>query len=251
MVAPFPNPVLRLPHDPSLRYMALGDVHGCFGQVLDAMRSSGFHPDRDRILCVGDLIDRGPESHRAPKFLSHDWVLCVRGNHEDLLLEAYADGEPDPAVIEFLACRNGFGWWLGASDDVRNAVVAAARALPIAIQIGEGPDAIGVVHADVPDGLSWPEFLEALEAGDEEVCRKALWSRDRVGRRDASGVAGIGRVFVGHTPVPEPLRLGNVLAIDTGAVFGLRDPSRGRMTFVDISDPAMAAEPGTMPGPRP
>ncbi len=249
MVAPFPNPVLRLPFDPSLRYMALGDVHGCFPQVLDAMRGCGFHPSRDRILSVGDLIDRGPESHRAAKFLSHGWVHCVRGNHEDLLLEAYAEGEAHPAVIEFLASRNGFGWWLGTSTEVRNAVVEAARALPIAIQIGEGEDGIGIVHADVPDGLSWPAFLEALEAGNEDVCNRAMNSRDRLGRRDASGVDGIGRVFVGHTRVPEPLRLGNVFHIDTGAVYGLRDPALGRMTFMDVADPCLALEPVAAPRP--
>jgi len=50
-------------------------------------------------------------------------------------------------------------------------------------------------------------------------------------------VEGIDRVFVGHTIVGAPRRLGNVYYIDTGAVSGVLrdDPARGRLTMADVS----------------
>lgn len=56
-------------------------------------------------------------------------------------------------------------------------------------------------------------------------------------RRDESGVSGVDRVFVGHTPSKATVRLGNVFYIDTGAVFGVLDqnPHLGRMTLADIN----------------
>jgi len=244
-----PVPVVTLPANAAGRDFVVGDIHGTFDLVIEAMRGVSFDPARDRILSVGDLIDRGPSSPRAARFLAQPYVHAVRGNHEGLLIEAYADGEPDRAILDFLGCRNGFGWWLGADPGTRASVLAAVRAMPSAIQVGEGPDAFGLVHANVPRGLDWPSFLEGLRAGDAELADEATWDRDRVDRSDATVVEGIGRVFVGHVPVPAVLRLGNVLAIDTGAVFGLRDPGRGHLTFADASSPALAAEPRP-PGPR-
>ncbi len=66
----------------------------------------------DRLLSVGDLIDRGDGSHRCARFLAQPYVHAVRGNHEDMLLDLYKDGEPVPAVLMFAARSNGFGWWL-------------------------------------------------------------------------------------------------------------------------------------------
>ncbi len=235
MVAPFQNPVRRIPRNERGRDFVVGDIHGCFDLVLRGMDMVGFDQSRDRILSVGDLIDRGPGSHRAARFLAQPWVHAVRGNHEDMLLEAYADGEPHSAVLEFLASRNGFGWWLGASDGVRSDVLDAVGRMPLALEVEIPGGKVGIVHADVPFRLTWPDFLARLEAGDEEVAYEAMWSRARVERRDASGVAGVDRVFVGHTPLPRPAVLGNVYAVDSGAVYGWRGAEAGMLTFAEAS----------------
>ena len=56
----------------------------------------------DRLFFVGDLIDRGPASERCVEFLSSPSVYAVRGNHEDMLLELYADGAPTLTAISSL-----------------------------------------------------------------------------------------------------------------------------------------------------
>lgn len=211
----------------------LGDVHGCYDLVLRAMDKMKFDQSRDRILSVGDLIDRGPGCHRTAKFLSHDWVHAVLGNHEVMLLEAYEDGEAHPAVLEFMHSRNGFSWWRDTPDSVRADILSAIRKLPFAMEVDTSRGLVGLVHADIPKGMSWQGFIAALDSGDRETAEVAVWGRDRLHRNDHSGVAGIGRVFVGHTPMRCLTKFGNVYAIDTGAVYGLHEASEGALTFID------------------
>jgi serine/threonine protein phosphatase 1 len=138
-----------------------------------------------------------------------------------MLIELYAKGNPDPAAIKFMAHRNGFGWWLSVPGGKRQEILAAIRALPLAIEIETIRGTVGLVHADVPTGMAWEDFLADLEAGDAKTVETCLWGRGRIGRGDESGVQGVGRVFVGHTPQWGGLtRYGNVYALDTGAVFG-------------------------------
>jgi serine/threonine protein phosphatase 1 len=236
MGAPFPSrPVVRLPANPGGRDFVVGDIHGAFDLVLRAMDRVRFDPSRDRILSLGDLIDRGPGSHRTARFLSHGWVHAVRGNHEDMLLEAYAEGDAHPAVLAYLAGRNGFAWWLDVPEELRRDIVEAVRRLPLAIEVPTERGLVGLVHADVPAGMSWQDFTARLAAGDEAVAHEALWSRRRVGRGDETGVPGIGRVYVGHTPLPRLAKLGNVYAVDTRAVHGLLSGADGALTFVEAS----------------
>lgn len=229
------RPVVEIPTNTRGADYVIGDVHGCFDLVLRAMDAVKFDQSRDRIISVGDLIDRGPGSHRTAKFLSHDWVYACRGNHEGMLQDLYNDGEPLPAVLEFMASHNGFGWWLETSDEVRQDILEAVRTLPIAMQTVTRRGLAGFVHADVPQGMDWETFKSQLRRGDEKTIEVALWGRDRLHDNDASGVVGLGRLFVGHTPLRRLSLLGNVYAIDTGAVYGVLDVERaGALTFFDI-----------------
>ena len=229
------NPVWHVGPNRNGRDYVVGDIHGSFDVVLRAMDAVNFDQSCDRIFSVGDLIDRGPGSHRTVRFLSHDWVFAVRGNHEDMLLTIYSDGEPHPAVVEFAASRNGFGWWLDTPDELRADILEAVRKLPIAIELETGRGPVGFVHADVPERLSWQAFLERVRAGDKKIIQKALWGRDRIERLDESGVEGVGRLFVGHTPLRKNLRLGNVYCVDTGCVFGLLGRMEGALTFAEVT----------------
>lgn len=60
--------------------------------------------------------------------------------------------------------------------------------------------------------MTWQAFIEALSyPGIQE---KALWQRERITRHLRSGVEGVWRLCIGHTYLPFPQRLGNVLALD-------------------------------------
>lgn len=219
------------------RDYVVGDVHGCFDQVIESMKAVRFDRSRDRLFCVGDTVDRGPGSPRALAFLRQPWVHAVRGNHEDMFLDLYQKDNPHPFAVEYATGSNGMGWWRDLPEDARREMIAEFRKLPVVIEIETARGKVGLVHADVPSLMDWQTFVAKVEADDKDVIQQAIWGRSRVSRGDESGVRGIDRIFVGHTPQKVANRLGNVYYIDTGAVFGVmnNDPAKGRMTIASLS----------------
>ena len=85
--------------------------------------------------------------------------------------------------------------------------------MPLVIEIESTQGLLGVIHADL-FGSYWNEAISEL--GPEF----AMWSRNRIKQMNQSKINGIEKVFFGHTPVNQPLVLGNCHYIDTGCVFG-------------------------------
>jgi len=72
---------------------AIGDIQGCDTELGALLEAIGFSADRDRLLFVGDLVNRGPESLQALRRIRAmgDAATVVLGNH-DLHLLAVALG---------------------------------------------------------------------------------------------------------------------------------------------------------------
>jgi serine/threonine protein phosphatase 1 len=227
--------ILRLMLNNLGKDYAIGDVHGAFTTLLAAMKEANFDGSRDRIISVGDLIDRGVDSWRCVKFLGLPYTHAVIGNHEDMLFELYENGVPDEAVVQYMARHNGFGWWLDMSDEMRADILTAICTMPTVIELDTPRGLVGFVHGDIPAGMDWPTFVREVEAENADVLQVALWGRDRIEGGNHDGVAGVGRVFVGHTPQWNGVqRFGNVYAIDTGAIFGeMGYKEEGRLTFAE------------------
>lgn len=215
---------LRLDRNTAGRDFVVGDIHGCFHLLRQAMAEAGFNEGRDRLLSVGDLVDRGPHSDDALEWLAKPWFYAVRGNHEQMVIDAETVGV-DPG----LHCVNGALWFYQLTDVERRQFALEFADLPYAIEVDTPDGVIGLVHAEVP-GDDWAAFRDALTAAEDSrpanfdhIERFALWGRDLIrGRSSFAGVAGVDRVYVGHTPVADWQILGNVHYIDTGAVFGKR-----------------------------
>jgi len=219
------------------RDFVVGDIHGAFDLVIEGMRLVGFDPQRDRLLGVGDLVDRGADSARCAGYLAKSFVKSVRGNHDDNLVSLYEDGEPDARTLAFFVRRFSAAWWMTTPADLRVQILAALSALPYAIEVETARGLVGIVHGDVPRGMDWQTFTSHLEEGTPEVVQVALEGRERVLSGRIEGVKGVGRVFVGHTPQRGgPRRFGNVYAVDTGGIFNaMMGDSDYAMTLANIA----------------
>lgn len=230
--------VLRLPRNVSGRDFVVGDIHFKTIDLHKGLKSLGFDSTVDRVIAVGDLIDRGPGVLDGLKLLGEPWFFTVLGNHEQMLIDAF---RANPQAVY---TANGARWWMTIADDSKEMIIDKLEALPIAIEIESARGIVGVVHADVPAGLSWEEFAGSLNnAQIEEV---ALWGRERVIKHYREGVAGVWRVCTGHTWITQPMRLGNFLALDcTGggegpvAIFCIQDDTiyvEGRSVSLDSAE---------------
>lgn len=198
--------VLRLSQNHHGRDFVVGDIHFKTTDLYKGLRKLGFDSQTDRVIGVGDLIDRGPGMLDGLKLLGEPWFFTVMGNHEQMLIRAYREN-PDARYVS-----HGAGWWATVADESKEMIIVKLETLPTLIEIESPRGVVGVVHGDVPRGLSWQRFVNDIDnAQVEEI---ALWGRERIKKHYRQGVAGVWRVCTGHTWIPEPLRLGNVLALD-------------------------------------
>jgi serine/threonine protein phosphatase 1 len=89
------------------RDFAVGDIHGCFSALQKVLDTVTFDPAVDRLFSVGDLVDRGPESHLVLEWLDKPWFHAIGGNHDHMAWRS-ALGDPYPHVDH----RRHGGEWL-------------------------------------------------------------------------------------------------------------------------------------------
>ena len=230
--------IKKLPLNERGRDFLIGDVHGEFSRVEELLATVGFKPEADRLISVGDLIDRGPDSDQALEWIARPWFHAVIGNHELMAMAHACNGGEDAAMH----VMNGGEWMAAMDPELKEEYAEAFARLPLAIELQTARGPIGVVHADIPPGMSWSALAAELEAGDRSSANWLLWSRERLRAATEDGgtpdVVGIRRVYVGHTPLKKPASVGNVCFIDTGACFG------GPMLLIDANTGALAASQG-------
>lgn len=213
--------VKRLPRNEKGRDFIVGDIHGAYDAVIEGMRKASFNPERDRLISVGDLIDRGRGSSRVVGFLAQPYVHAVRGNHD----HEFARLSTEEVRVLATVPRLRMGWAATMSDAALLEIRDALARLPLAMEIETPRGLVGVVHAQPMSGRSWQQFVAALESGDEYAIECALEKREWLRSGSPEVVVGVGRVYVGHTTQESgPRMFGNVVALDTGAVlreFGL------------------------------
>ena len=195
---------------------AIGDIHGCFDKLLallgvcDIVAGGG----RARFVLVGDYVDRGPDTRKVLEFLiarqqrEGDGLICLRGNHEAMLLDAAREDRTVSDIFNWRA--NGGEQTLesyAVSDETELPAdhLAWINALPLYFADGNRL----FVHAGIRPGIP----LDAQTEHD------LLWIREPfLSSPDDHGVF----VVHGHTPIrsrqPELRR--NRLNLDTGACFG-------------------------------
>lgn len=192
----------------------VGDIHGSFSKLKSALVDIQFNPGADRLFSVGDLVDRGPESHHVIDWLKKPWFNAMQGNHEQLIIHYARNGIDN----EELCIRNGALWFLALSDQEKEELAYEFEDLPIAMEIETDNGLAGLVHAEVPY-QSWSKFKMALLTGSitEDELTQSAWGRDKVKSLDRTPINDVERVFVGHSMLKDSKRLGNVRYIDTGA----------------------------------
>lgn len=229
--------VLRFPANILGRDFVVGDLHGCLEPLGRLMEAVHFHPGRDRLFSVGDLIDRGPFSMACLKMLRMPWFHAVRGNHEQRLIahlqdpyriKPFDDRWLRQQALTFSDRQKFAGEWL-----------PLLRSLPVVAVVGEGDNRFQVVHGELlEEGRPvTDEMIDAWAFSDPQKSeqravsgRVLLTTHHRGGKvRRAHDAQRMSPTYCGHTIVEAPLKLAGQIFLDRGAFLGqhLKEPKLG------------------------
>lgn len=214
----------------------IGDVHGCLPeyQMIEAAIAQDCNSfARDAVIVLlGDIIDRGSNTaalidHLVAQNRRAARVICLRGNHEEMMLEFLENPKQN---LDWL----GFGGYetlasYGLFIDMARVARLTARELSqmVAAHI---PDAhIRYLRQTIPAVQVGPYLL--AHAGADANSSLALQSRRALFWGDAGQVAPAGLTLVhGHYIVAAPHETGGRMSIDTGAYL------TGRLSCLRLMD---------------
>jgi serine/threonine protein phosphatase 1 len=199
------------------RLFAIGDIHGCRDE-LDVLLDAIDPGAGDKLVFVGDYVDRGPDSRgvvaRLLTLAEEPGVECVflKGNHEDMFLSYL--GEEGSHGSVFL--RNGgratlasYGLDVGKpGEELVGSIPEEHMAFLRALRMHEVDAGFLFVHAGV----------NPLRQLDAQVPDDILWIREEfIRNRHLLPYT----VIFGHTPNREVLwHLPFKIGLDTGCVYG-------------------------------
>ena len=222
---------------PVNRVVIIGDVHGCAVELRMLLKHVGLTA-RDRLVMVGDLVNKGPASLDVIQLVRSHGGDSVIGNHDQLLLNAIRakgtkDADQFPEAIRKIAKR------ISADD----AEWLATR--PTTLSIADHHAL--VVHAGLLPGIP-----VSSQAREHMITMRSVRSDGTPTKRIEEGVPwaslwpGPEHVYFGHDAVRGLQRWPYATGLDTGCVYG------GRLTacilperdFVSIPAIRTYAEPG-------
>lgn len=237
------------------RDFVIGDLHGSYSVFENLLKNLNFDKTKDRIISVGDLVDRGPDSYKCLQLLNEPWFHCVKANHEEMMISAFFGG-----IIGHYWRNNGgkWGYDLYAKLKLENRdkffdtefgqLVCKASKLPYMISIERtNGTQVHVIHAELPPEvvvidsfLEDPEFVDDLVTISNHEGSYLLWGRflflefyrfnldniKKIARKVHNHISyyrlplsqiDLSHIISGHTIVMRPLTIGNQTCIDTAA----------------------------------
>lgn len=209
-----------------MRRFAIGDIHGCrktFEKLLTQINLQR----GDIVFLLGDLIDRGPDSVGVLDVVlslqSEGFDLRpLRGNHEQLLLDALSDDE----ALRVWKGNGGYAtlqeFGVAHPSELPERYLRLFSALPLIVQT---PGYV-LVHAGLDFGMADP--LSETSQSD------LLWTRDY--KVDQSKIAGL-TLVTGHNVTPffeiEKSLTTNHIKLDNGCHRRL-EMSQGALVGLDL-----------------
>ncbi|WP_163848208.1 metallophosphoesterase family protein [Pseudooceanicola aestuarii] len=214
-----------------MRIYAIGDIHGQRALLEEQIaRIDADGGAEARLVFLGDLVDRGPDSQGVIQLILDGMAAgrrwrCVRGNHDQMFLDFRRDGTVvNPNVA------SGLPWphrRLGGLETLRSYGVDVDPARPNAALQADLARAMPAAHRDFLTGLPlWIEeagflFVHAgLRPGvplADQNPQDMMWIRDAFHRYSDPWPW---LVVHGHTPVEMATHYGNRVNLDTGAGHG-------------------------------
>lgn len=192
----------------------IADIHGCHIPFLHLLEKMDLHPDCDRLVFLGDYVNRGPHSKELLSELidlkrKMPHTIFLKGNHEVMLLD-YLKGQNK----ELFLSAGGQETIKSYDADIADHTSLAASLpeshhhfLKNLLPYWEDDDFI-YVHAGLEPGRHMSQQRpQWLYWADREKFIHTTYSLSK-------------RIIFGHFDQQEPLIMSDKIGIDCGAVYG-------------------------------
>lgn len=207
------------------RTIIVGDIHGCIDEFNELLDKLSYDKDSDRLILLGDLVDRGPDSKAVVQLARKMDLECVMGNHEHKFMKWFRSSVGAQSILGHKSYYNEL------SDEDINYI---AR-MPYYIKL----DNIIIVHAGLRAGISLAnqnkDDLMYIRYMDEESKFISLKKINKFGKEELGAHfwtefwQGPESVIYGHNVhsytdplIEEPVPGAICYGIDTGCCFGGR-----------------------------
>ena len=232
----------------NLKSYVVGDIHGNYKALLQAIERSPFNPDEDRLITIGDYLDGGWHIEILPiiEYLStlSNWIGLV-GNHDYWLYEAIH--KPSMTADKKWLLHGGKQTLhtLGIDYVVFDEFIYL-RSHPSQILVNF-LEKLNLYFVDDDDNVfvhgGWNQPHQRLEESDtilKKQLQELYWDRELWHSAVHRTVFPHEKVFIGHTSaMSNPEKRGNIWNIDSATTHG------GPITIMDVeseefwqSDPA-------------
>ncbi len=197
------------------RTIFVGDVHGCFDELMDLLGTLKYNAGQDKLYFVGDVINRGPYSAKVLNFiLKTPLTRSVMGNHEWHFLKAIETGDIkqsmarvflqlSPNIARYHDLLSSMPFWIKK----KHFRLFHAGLLP-GVRLREMPKEKLLQLRELDDGRPWDEVVET----------------DRY-------------AIFGHWAMRGLVRHGYFRGLDTGCVYG------GRLSAVVLPEDLVVSVP--------
>lgn len=195
-----------------MRVYAIGDIHGCYNELMTLMTKIYNHADKSdepfKIVFLGDYVDRGPDSKEVVEYLirlreddPHRHVFLL-GNHDEMMV----DHDYIQTWIANGAMETLLSYSIDLSyDDIPLEHIRFIKSLPKWHVEGN----VAFTHAS----------LDLNRLCEDNTDATLLWRRDM----DIDLPHFHYKYMVhGHTPIKKVVATNNKAYVDTGCVFGNR-----------------------------
>ncbi len=188
--------------------LVIGDIHGCYFELQSLLDKAGLSSE-DKIIAVGDIVDRGPETPEVLGFFQNTpYAQALMGNHERKHVRG-SRGEIQLAVSQQIS-RIQF------ADTYPNAI-AWMSALPLFLDLPEAIIVHGYLEPGIPLSEQNPSIICGTMGGEQIL-------REHYERPWYELYAGDRPVIVGHlnyTDSDQPfIYQDKVFGLDTSCVMG-------------------------------
>ncbi len=215
-----------------MREFVIGDIHGEYDKLIKCLKAVNFDYQNDKLIQLGDIVDRGPHSYHCIEELKLiKNLILIKGNHDECWFESLKNGNASTGML----------WKQGAQQTYLSYY-----------NEGVNPeyhydffDKQVLFHIDdqrryfVHGGFNRHHFIyeqpdNTVFTWDRDLWASALSYESMKDQTYGFKIKGKPlEVFIGHTPTimwnkTEPMKAANIWNLDTGSGKG------GLLTIMNI-----------------